>query len=151
MGEMAPAYLQLAITLALVALCAFLNRRYQRRYFGLWSVAWGLYAVGIIALISFSATGARAGLFWHQAATGWTSAAFLWAALVFSQRIEWKGIYAGLVFFPVVWAFLAVYVIDDFLWAAGPMVALLSTPRPATQMPNFPSLINAWGSSLSGS
>ena len=125
-AELAAAYLQLAVTLGLVALCSVLNRRYRRRYFGLWAVAWAVYALRLLAIITFLITGAELWLFWHQVATGWTAAALLWAALVFSQRQEWRGAFAGLVFFPVVWSFVAIYVLDSFLWAAGPMVAFLS-------------------------
>jgi signal transduction histidine kinase len=124
--ELAAAYLQLVVTLGLVALCSILNRRYRRRYFGLWSVAWALYALRLVAIITFLITGAEVWLFWHQVATGWTAAALLWAALVFAQRAEWRGLYGALAFFPVVWSFVAIYVLDSFLWAAGPMVAFLS-------------------------
>lgn len=125
-AELAAAYLQLVVTLGLVVMCAVLNHRYRRRYFGLWAVAWAVYSLRLVAIISFLTTGARAWLFWHQVATGWTAAALLWAALVFAQRVEWRGVYAGMVFFPVVWSFVAIYVLDSFLWAAGPMVVFLS-------------------------
>jgi signal transduction histidine kinase len=125
-SELAAAYLQLAVTLGLVVLCATLNRRYRRRYFGLWAVAWGVFSFRLVAIITFLSTGAQVWLFWHQVATGWTAAALLWAALVFAQRVEWRGVYAGLVFFPVVWAFVGIYLLDSFLWAAGPMVVFLS-------------------------
>ena len=124
--ELAAAYLQLVVTLGLVALCSVLNRRYRRRYFGLWAVAWAVYALRLVAIITFLITGADVWLFWHQVATGWTAAALLWAALVFAQRTEWRGLYGMLVFFPVVWSFIAIYVLDSFLWAAGPMVVFLS-------------------------
>ena len=129
--ELAAAYLQLSVTLGLVALCSVLNRRYRRRYFGLWSVAWAVYAVRLVAIIIFLHTGAEVWLFWHQVATGWTAAALLWAALVFSQRVEWKRGYSALVFFPVVWSFIAIYVLDSFLWAAGPMIVFLSVTTAA--------------------
>jgi signal transduction histidine kinase len=126
LSELAAAYLQLVVTLGLAVLCWVLNRRYRRRYFGLWAVAWGVYSLRLVAIITFLTTGDRAWLFWHQVATGWTAAALLWAALVFAQRVEWRGVYAGLVFFPVVWSFVAIYLMDSFLWAAAPMVAFLS-------------------------
>lgn len=129
--ELAAAYLQLAVTFGLVGLCLLLNRRYRRRYFSLWALAWGVYALRLIAMIAFLRTGATAWLFWHQVATGWTAAALLWAALVFAQRVEWNGVYAGLVVFPVVWSFVAIYVLDSFLWAAGPMVVFLSVTTAA--------------------
>lgn len=124
--ELAAAYLQLVVTLGLVALCSILNRRYRRRYFALWALAWSVYALRLLAIITFLITGAEVWLFWHQVATGWTAAALLWAALVFAQRVEWRGIYSVLVFFPVVWSFVAIYLMESFLWAAAPMVAFLA-------------------------
>lgn len=125
-SELAAAYLQLVVTLGLMALCAILHRRYRRRYFALWAVAWAVYAMRLAAIITFLSTGARVWLFWHQVVTGWTAAALLWASLVFVRRIEWRGTYAGLVLFPVLWSFVAIYVLDSFVWAAGPMVVFLS-------------------------
>jgi len=124
--ELAAAYLQLAVTLGLVVLCGILNRRYRRHYFGLWSLAWAVYSLRLLAIITFLITGAQAWLFWHQVATGWTAVAFLWAALVFAQRPEWRPAYSGLVFFPVIWAFVGIYLLDNFLLAAGPMIGFLS-------------------------
>jgi signal transduction histidine kinase len=124
--ELAAAYLQLAVSVGLVALCAVLNRRYHRRYFGLWGVAWALYSIRLVAIITFLVTGAQAWLFWHQVATGWTAIALLWAALVFSQRAKWRPAYIAVAFFPVVWSYFAIYVLDNFLWAAAPMVVFLS-------------------------
>jgi signal transduction histidine kinase len=125
-AELAAAYLQLVVTLGLVTLCSILNRRYRRRYFGLWAFAWAVYALRLVAMITFLITGASVWLFWHQVVTGWTAAALLWAALVFAQRAEWKGSYGLLVLFPVVWSFVAIYLLESFLWAAGPMVVFLS-------------------------
>jgi signal transduction histidine kinase len=126
MSEIAAAWMQLAVTLGLVVLCATLNRRYRRRYFGIWALAWWVYAFRLVAIITFLMTGERAWLFWHQVATGWTAAALLWAALVFAQRAEWRAVHAGLLLFPVAWSFIAIYVLDSFMWAAGPMIAFLS-------------------------
>jgi signal transduction histidine kinase len=125
-AELAAAFLQLAVTLGLVALCVTLDRRYRGRYFGLWAVAWSAYALRVVSMIAFLSTGSRAWLFWHQVAAGWTAGAFLWAALVFAQRTEWKPVYSVLAFAPVAWSFIAIYVVDDFFWAAAPMIAYLS-------------------------
>ena len=125
-SELAAAYLQLVVTLGLLVLCVVLQRRYRRRYFGLWAVAWGVYALRLLAIITFLSTGERVWLFWHQVVTGWTAAALLWASLVFVRRIEWRTAYGGIVVFPVAWSFVAIYVLDSFLWAAGPMIAFLS-------------------------
>ncbi|HET9949540.1 MAG TPA: histidine kinase [Longimicrobiales bacterium] len=124
--ELAAAYLQLAVTLGLVALCAVLHRRYAKRYFGLWAVAWGIYALRLGAIVTFLHTTEPAWLFWHQVATGWTAIALLWAALVFAQHLAWRRSYLLAVLFPPVWSYVAVYRLDSFLWAAVPMVAFLS-------------------------
>ena len=124
--ELAAAYLQLAVTLGLVVLCAVLHRRYHKAYFGLLAIAWGIYALRLGAIMTFLHTEAPIWLFWHQVTTGWTAVALLWAALVFSQRISWKGWYLMAVVLPVVWSYLAIYVMDNFIWAAGPMVVFLS-------------------------
>ncbi|MDX1494984.1 MAG: histidine kinase, partial [Longimicrobiales bacterium] len=86
----------------------------------------GVYAMRLLAIITFLSTGDRVWLFWHQVVTGWTAAALLWASLVFVRRIEWRTAYGGIVVFPVAWSFVAIYVLDSFLWAAGPMIAFLS-------------------------
>lgn len=125
-SELSAAYLQLVVTLGLLLLCVVLQRRYRRWYFGLWAIAWAVYALRLVAIITFLSTGARVWLFWHQVVTGWTAAALLWATLVFVRRVEWRGVYGGLVLFPVAWSFVAIYVLDSFLWAAAPMVAFLS-------------------------
>jgi len=124
--ELAAAYLQLGVTLGLLLLCAVLHRRYRKQYFGLWAIAWGVYALRLGAIVTFLHTGASGWLFWHQVTTGWTALALLWAALVFSQRIAWKGGYLAIAAFPVVWSYVAIYMLDSFLWAAAPMVAFLS-------------------------
>ena len=124
--ELAAAYLQLAVTLGLVVLCAVLHARYRRRYFGLWAVAWGVYALRLVCILLFLQTGASAWLFWHQVTTGWTALALLWATLVFSQRLPWRNRYLGLGLLPFVWSYVAIYLLQSFASAAAPMVAFLS-------------------------
>jgi len=125
-GELAAAYLQLAVTLGLAALCTVLQKRYQKPYFGLWALAWVLYAVRLASIITFLHTGGSWWLFWHQVITGWTALALLWAALVFSQRTPWRSRYWMVVALPLIWSYAAIYLLNHFLWAAGPMVAFLS-------------------------
>jgi signal transduction histidine kinase len=124
--ELAAAYLQLLVTWGLVALCVVLYRRYRKPYFGLWAAAWVVYALRIGAIVTFLNTGASEWLFWHQVTTGWTALALLWAALLFSQRLTWRPVYAVWGLLPLVWSYVAIYLMDNFLWAAGPMVAFLS-------------------------
>jgi signal transduction histidine kinase len=124
--ELAAAYLQLAVTLGLVGLCGFLHARYRRRYFALWAVAWALYALRLGSIVTFLHTGAQGWLFWHQVTTGWTALAFLWASLVFTQRVAWKPSYLGFALIPLLWSWAAIFWVRSFAWAAGPMVAFLS-------------------------
>jgi signal transduction histidine kinase len=124
--ELAAAYLQLAVTMGLVALCAILHRRYGKQYFGLWALALAVYGLRLGAIVTFLHTGALGWLFWHQVTTGWTALALLWAALVFSQRTRWRTGYLAVALFPLVWSYAAIYLLDSFLWAAAPMVAFLS-------------------------
>lgn len=125
-SELAAAYLQLAITLGLVGLCLALHRRYRKGYFALWALAWGVYALRLGAILSFFHSGDRVWLYWHQVTTGWTALALLWAALVFSRRTPWRPAYAVVALFPPVWSYLAIYRMENFLWAAGPAVAFLA-------------------------
>lgn len=126
LGELAAAYLQLTVTVALVVMCAWLYRRYRKSYFGIWAVAWAVYGMRLVAIISFLHTGVRAWLYWHQVTTGWTALALLWAALVFSQSRPWRHWYVVLLLFPPVWSWVAIYGLDNFFLAAGPAVLFLS-------------------------
>src|SRR4051812_39671152 len=124
--ELDAALLQAAITAGLAALCGFLYSRYRKPYFAWWAGAWGLYFLRIVAITSFLLTGHRGWLYWHQVVTGWTALALLYAALVFSQQVRWRWWYLGLVLFPPIWSYLAIYQLKHFLWAAGPAVLFLS-------------------------
>src|SRR5215213_3555564 len=124
--ELDAALLQATITAALAALCAFLFGRYHKSYFAWWSAAWGLYLMRIGAITSFLLTSQRVWLYWHQVVTGWTALALLYAALVFSQQVRWRPWFLALVLFPPLWAYIAIYRLQHFLWAAGPAVLFLS-------------------------
>jgi signal transduction histidine kinase len=124
--ELDAALLQATITAALATLCGFLFFRYRKPYFAWWAVAWGLYLLRLGAISGFLFTSERPWLYWHQVITGWTALALLYAALVFSQQIRWRRWYLGLVLFPPVWSYIAIYRLQHFLWAAGPAVLFLS-------------------------
>jgi signal transduction histidine kinase len=130
--ELAAAYLQLAVTLALALLCQILHSRYRKAYFGLWAVAWGLYALRLGAIVTFLHTSAPVWLFWHQVVTGWTALALLWAALVFAQRLRWRASFSLFLAVPLLWSYVAIYALDSFLWAAAPMVGFLSLTTAGT-------------------
>jgi signal transduction histidine kinase len=125
-SELAAAFFQAAVTLGLALVCGWLYRRYRKPYFGWWALAWVTYLLRLAAIISFVLTAQRYWLYWHQVITGWTALILLWAALVFSQRLNWRPRYLVLVLFPPVWSYLAIYRLGNFLLAAGPMVLFLS-------------------------
>lgn len=124
--ELHAALLQAGLTAALAVLCAFLSHRYRKPYFAWWAVAWALYVVRIGAISSFLLSGNWIWLYWHQVVTGWTALALLYAALVFAQGVRWRTWYLGLVLFPPAWSYIAIYRLDQFIWAAGPAVLFLS-------------------------
>ncbi len=124
--ELHAALLQAVLTAAVALLCAFLYQRYRKPYFAGWAAAWTLYVVRIGAITSFLLTGDWIWLYWHQVITGWTALALLYAALVFSRAAQWRSWYLVLVLFPPVWSYIAIYRLDQFLWAAGPAVLFLS-------------------------
>jgi signal transduction histidine kinase len=126
LSELAAAFLQAALTLALAGLFVFLYHRHRQPSFAWWAAAWGLYALRLGAIISFLLWPVRAWLYWHQVATGWAALALLWAALVFSLRLTWRPAYWFVVLFPPVWSYIAIYRLDNFMLAAGPAVAFLS-------------------------
>ncbi len=125
-AELAPAFFQAGITLGLAVVCGWLYRQYRKPYFGWWALAWLIYVTRLVAIISFVLTEERSWLYWHQVTTGWTALALLWAALVFSEQLRWRPSYGfAALIFPI-WAYVAIYRLDNFLLAALPMVAFLS-------------------------
>jgi signal transduction histidine kinase len=125
-SELHAAFLQALITAGLAALCWFMYRRHRKPYFAWWAGAWGLYTVRVAAIVSFLLSGSWIWLYWHQVVTGWTAIALLCAALVFSRGLRWRPWYVAVALFPPVWAYVAIYQLDHFLWAAGPAVLFLS-------------------------
>ena len=112
--------------------------RYRKPYFGWWAVAWGLYLLRIVAITSFLLSSDWIWLYWHQVVTGWTALALLYAALVFSQQIRWRWRYLGLVLFPPIWSYIAIYRLDHFLWAAGPSRPLPQPGHPVDRLGVLP-------------
>jgi signal transduction histidine kinase len=125
-SELAAAFLQGTVTLGLAVVCAYLYLRYHKPYFLSWTVAWALYGLRIAAIVTFMLTSSPLWLYWHQVTTGWSGLGFLWAALVFSQNVRWRHRYIALIFFPVIWSYVAIYRMDNFLLAAAPAVVFLS-------------------------
>jgi signal transduction histidine kinase len=124
--ELDAALLQAFLTGALALLCGFLYRRYRKPYFGWFAAAWGVYTVRIGAIVSFLVTGNWAWLYWHQVLTGWTALLLLMAALVTWRGLRWRAAYLWVLLVPPLWSYVAIYRIENFLLAAGPMVLFLS-------------------------
>ncbi|MCA9737792.1 MAG: histidine kinase [Gemmatimonadota bacterium] len=124
--ELSAALLQLTVTTGLGLLCLGLYVRYRKPWFRWWAVAWGLYALRLVAILSFLLNEHPIWLYWHQVITGWTALTLLWAALQFSRRPEWRASYFLFALFPPLWSYIAIYRLDHFLWAALPAVLFLS-------------------------
>lgn len=124
--ELDAAILQAAITGCLALLCAFLYQRYGKTYFAWYATAWALYVLRLGAIMGFLLTRNWSWLYWHQVITGWTALSLLWAALVFSRQVRWRPIYLLAAVFPLLWSYIAIYQLDNFLLAAGPAVLFLS-------------------------
>ena len=114
------------VTLVVAIVCWLVYRRYRRREFLWWSLAWSLYVLRLGAIIVFVTTRADIWLFLHQVLTGWTALALLWAALVSFRAPRWRWTYAVALAFPLAWSYIAIYRLDNFLLAAFPAAAFLS-------------------------
>jgi signal transduction histidine kinase len=125
-SELSAALLQAAITVGLASLCAMLFVQFRKRYFLWWGIAWLLYVLRIGAIVGFLTTTQEPWLYVHQVLTGWVGLALLWASLAFSRQARWRPAYLAVALFPVLWSYVAIYRLNDFLLAAGPAVLFLS-------------------------
>lgn len=123
--EREAAILQVAITIGLALLFALLYHRYRRPHFLWWCGAWMLYTVRIALIITFLVTESRTWLYLHQVVTVWTAFAVLAAALSFERRQLWRPVYWVAAILPVPWAYVTIYLLDNFLLAAILTVVLL--------------------------
>jgi signal transduction histidine kinase len=125
--EVEAAILLAVITVALTGLSAFLYHKYRKPYFVWWAAGWGLYALRIGAIITFLETRDWRWLYLHQVITGWTALALLGAAVSFAQlrRLDARWLVPAALF-PMVWAWVAIYALDNFTLAASATVTLLA-------------------------
>lgn len=117
---------QAVVTLGITGLFLVLAVTYRKRYFGVWASAWFVYVMRLCAIALFIVTRQDRWLFIHQVATGWTAILLLWAAVVFVWQPPWRHWYYVFIAGPVVWAYIAIYRVHDFLFAAVPSVIFLS-------------------------
>ena len=120
-----------ALLLALVALggagyCAWLYSRFRKPYYAWWSATWMLYAMRVGVIIGFIRTEQSGWLFWHQVLTGWTALGFLAAGISFARGLKWTPKLALIGLFPVVWSYIAIFTLENFLLAVVPAIAFLS-------------------------
>jgi signal transduction histidine kinase len=126
LAELDAAILQIVVTLGMGVYFGLLYRRYHKPYFLWFAVAWGLYVLRLAAIVAFLLTARYGWLYWHQVVTGWTALALLWAALVFSRQASFRRVYLLALLFPLGWSFVAIYLLDNFMFAALPAVLFLS-------------------------
>ena len=124
--ELSLVVFQASVTLGIAGLFLALAATYRKRYYGIWGGAWSVYALRLAIIALFLWTHDQNWLFWHQVATGWTTLLLLWAALVFARQIPWHRRYYLFFAVPVIWSYIAIYRIQNFLWAALPAVLFLS-------------------------
>jgi len=124
--ELSLVVFQASVTLGIAGLFLALAVTYRKRYYGIWGGAWSVYALRLAIIALFLWTKNQGWLFWHQVATGWTTLLLLWAALVFARQLPWKHRYYLFFAVPVIWSWIAIYRIQNFLWAALPAVLFLS-------------------------
>ncbi|MEX2180875.1 MAG: ATP-binding protein [Gemmatimonadaceae bacterium] len=126
LSEFGATLLQAVVTLGLAALLFHLYRRHRKSHFRWWAIAFALRALSVGAIALFVASGAEWLLFVHQVLIAWTALGLLYAAQVFSRQLAWRRWYLLLLAFPVAWAYIAIFVLDDFALAAGPAVGFLA-------------------------
>lgn len=124
--EFPPAVLQAAITAGLAFLFVVLYRRTRKPFFRWFALAWALYAIRIVSIITFLRTEQFLWLYWHQILTGWTALALLGAALALRAPTGERRWLFALAAFPPLWSFVAVFRLENFALAAWPAVLFLA-------------------------
>ncbi|HYW49036.1 MAG TPA: histidine kinase [Gemmatimonadaceae bacterium] len=126
MTEFAAALLLALIALGGAGYCSWLYSRFRKSYYAWWSFSWLLYAVRVGIIIGFLRTQNSDWLFWHQVLTGWSALGFLAAGVSFSRGLRWTPKLALVALFPVVWSYIAIFTLNNFLLAVVPAIAFLS-------------------------
>ena len=126
MTEFAAALLLALIALGGAAYCSWLYTRFRKPYYAWWSFSWMLYAVRVGVIIGFLRTQDSDWLYWHQVLTGWSALGFLAAGISFSRGLRLSPKLALLALFPVLWSYIAIFTLQNFLLAVVPAIAFLS-------------------------
>jgi len=124
--ELTLALFQAVVTLGMAGVFAVLAVTHRKRHFAIWAAAWSVYVVRLAFIALFLVTRRETWLFLHQVATGLTALLLLWAALTFAWQLRWRPVYYLALAVPVVWSYVAVYLVTDFMRAAVPSVVFLS-------------------------
>lgn len=114
------------VTLLLLLVYYGLWRQRRRPYDRTWAAAWGVYALRLGFISAYIVTRRDVWLFLHQTATGLSALLLLFAALQFSQSVPGRRRYFALGALVVLWAYVAVFVIRDFVVGGLSSAILLS-------------------------
>jgi signal transduction histidine kinase len=101
--------------------------RQRRPYFASWATAWALYGTRLGFISEFIVSRNEIWLFAHQATTGLTAMFLLAAALQFSRGHGWRWRYLWFAALPIVWAYIAIFVIHSMIVSGTAAVLLLSS------------------------
>jgi signal transduction histidine kinase len=126
MTEFAAALLLALIALGGAGYCSWLYSRFRKPHYAWWSFSWLLYAVRVGVIIGFIRTEDSGWLFWHQVLTGWSALGFLAGGISFSRGLRVTPKLALAALFPVLWSYIAIFTLDNFLLAVVPAIAFLS-------------------------
>jgi len=115
------------VTFLMALVYARLWYRQRRPYFASWAIAWTLYGTRLGFISEFIVSRHEVWLFAHQAATGLTAMFLLVAALQFSRGYGWRWRYLWFAALPVVWAYVAIFVIHSMIVSGTVAVLLISS------------------------
>jgi signal transduction histidine kinase len=157
--ELSALAFQGVVTLLLLLVYYGLWRQRRRPYDLTWAAAWGIYALRLGFISAYIVSRHDVWLFLHQTATGLSALLLLYAALQFSQAVPGRRRYYALGALVVVWAYVAVFVIRDFMIGGLSSAILLSAVtiwtgivfwRYRRRVPSVGATILAWSFTLWG-
>ena len=117
---------QTVVTLLLAFVHAMLWLQNRARYHGAWALAWLFYAARLVMISIYLVDRDGRWLFAHQAVTGLTALALLWAARLFSGDWRWRSGYAVFPVLVIVWAWFSVLAMRSMAIAGASSAVLMS-------------------------